>query len=198
MDRVFREAAAAVGQLLTELPEDAWGRPGLGSWDVRALAGHTARALTTVVDYLALPAPELALQSAADYVAAAHRVDPAIHAAVALRGVEAGHALGDDPAAGFSARVAEVEAALGGVDGDRVVTTTFGGMRLSDYLVTRTLELVIHGSDLAAATGVEVHLPDEAVAQTVEALVAAAALNGDGVRLARLMTGRDGSPLSVM
>ena len=36
----FVRTAALVG--------DRWDRPGLGEWDVRALVGHTSRALLTV------------------------------------------------------------------------------------------------------------------------------------------------------
>ena len=34
---------------------------------------------------------------------------------------------------------------------DPVISTIFGGMRLSDYLPTRTFELVVHGLDIARA-----------------------------------------------
>src|SRR5262244_524873 len=44
----FVRTAALVG--------DRWDRPGLGEWDVRALVGHTSRALVTVETYLARPA----------------------------------------------------------------------------------------------------------------------------------------------
>ena len=51
----------------TALVGDRWDRPGLGEWDVRALVGHTSRALLTVETYLAHPAPAVDLTSAPDY-----------------------------------------------------------------------------------------------------------------------------------
>ncbi|MDQ0096006.1 hypothetical protein [Paeniglutamicibacter psychrophenolicus] len=42
-------------------------QPGLGEWDVRALVGHTSRALLTVETYLARPAQAVDVASAAEY-----------------------------------------------------------------------------------------------------------------------------------
>ena len=44
---------------------DRWTRPGLGDWDVRALVGHTSRALLTVEEYAARPATDVVATSAA-------------------------------------------------------------------------------------------------------------------------------------
>ena len=38
-------------------------------------------------------------------------------------------------------------------DGTELLTTIAGGMRLADYLPTRTFELVVHTADLATAIG---------------------------------------------
>ena len=38
---------------VARVPADEWDRPGLGEWSVRALVGHTSRALLTVETYLA-------------------------------------------------------------------------------------------------------------------------------------------------
>ena len=56
----FVRTAALVG--------DRWDRPGLGAWDVRALVGHTSRALLTVETYLARPAAAVDVASAPDYL----------------------------------------------------------------------------------------------------------------------------------
>ena len=55
----FVRTAALVG--------DRWDRPGLGEWDVRALVGHTSRALVTVETYLARPAEAADIASATEY-----------------------------------------------------------------------------------------------------------------------------------
>ena len=70
------------------LVADRWDRPGLGEWDVRALVGHTSRALLTVETYLARPAPAADVASAADYFRATRTA--AAGAAVAARGRDAG------------------------------------------------------------------------------------------------------------
>jgi len=49
------------------LVSDRWDQPALGEWDVRALVGHTSRALATVETYLARPAPAAEIGSAPDY-----------------------------------------------------------------------------------------------------------------------------------
>src|SRR5204863_1144842 len=92
----FVHTAALVG--------DRWDRPGLGEWDVRALVGHTSRALLTVETYLARPAAAVDVASAPDYYRATRAV--AADPAVAARGRDAGIALGSDPAA----TVAEIAA----------------------------------------------------------------------------------------
>ena len=52
----YAGAAQAFMELAGQVPHQAWARPALGEWDVRALTGHTSRALTTVETYLATPA----------------------------------------------------------------------------------------------------------------------------------------------
>ncbi|MGZ5364794.1 MAG: mycothiol maleylpyruvate isomerase, partial [Mycobacterium sp.] len=47
----FTSAARSFAALVHEIPAGAWGEPGLGEWDVRALVGHTSRSLTTVRSY---------------------------------------------------------------------------------------------------------------------------------------------------
>ena len=70
---------------------------------------------------------------------------------MAERGREAGAALGADPAAAVAGIAARVLPVVGACDGTEVITTIAGGMRLADYLPTRTFELVVHTADLAAA-----------------------------------------------
>ena len=58
---VFRRAASGFVEAVSSLGDADWIRPALGAWDVRALVGHTSRALSTVDTYLAKGggAPEL-------------------------------------------------------------------------------------------------------------------------------------------
>jgi len=171
---------------------DRWDRPGLGEWDVRALVGHTSRALLTVETYLARPAAAVDVASAPDYFRAtrAAAADPA----VAARGRDAGTALGSDPAAAVAGIAARVLLLVDAQDGTEVVTTIAGGMRLGDYLPTRTFELAVHTADLATTLGVPPDVPATAAAQALH-IVADLAITGDlAGPLLLAATGRPGLP----
>ena len=156
---------------------DRWSRPGLGEWDVRALVGHTSRSLLTVETYLAHPAGSVEIDSAADYVRATRAI--AAGPEVAARGRDAGAALGPDPAAAVAEIAARVVPLVDARDGTEVVPTVAGGMRLADYLPTRTFELAVHTADLATALGLPPEVPARAATQAL-GLVADLAV-GDGL-----------------
>lgn len=194
---IFLRAAVCFAELVREIGDDQWRRPALGVWDVRALVGHTARALETVVDYLALPEPEtVELPTAQAYYGAfAHSPDRRLlDEAVAARGTAAGEALGEDPAAAVEDTVATVRSALAGVSPRRTVATRFGTLPLDEYLRTRTFELVVHGDDLTRATGLVADFPSEAVTNAVELAAQTAAALGAGPRLLAALTGRGPLP----
>src|SRR5829696_9826943 len=143
----FAEAARAFTELVQRIPDDRWAGPGLGEWDLRALVGHTSRSLITVETYLGRPADSEEVPTPAAYYVAIAGTD---HAAVAVRGLEAGQALGENPAQfvdELRMRVlAQVDAA-----GNPLIHTAAGGMHLENYLSTRTFELVVHSLDIAKA-----------------------------------------------
>ena len=187
------QAAEAFVALVSDIPQDSWDLPALGVWNVRALVGHTARAVTTVLDYLGDVRDVVDLESAAHYLAAGYRTDRSIHEAVAQRGVEAGKELGDEPGEVIEMMIERLRVAVAGTDGDLVIGTRFGAIRLGDYLETRTVELVVHTSDLALAVGREPHLPEAAVQRTLHVISDAAVLNGRGLAAVRQLSARDGS-----
>lgn len=129
-------------------------RPGLGEWTVRDLIGHTNRAFTTVIDYVAPGTPDpdsgALLRDAGAYFAAAAggRID---HAAVAERGRKAGMDLGDNPVQVVLETQRRANLTVGELPDAKLVGTPFGPMRLVDYLETRAFELTVHGLDLAYA-----------------------------------------------
>ncbi len=183
----FTAAARAFVGLVHQIRPDQWTGPGLGEWDLRALIGHGSRSLITLETYLDQPADAEDLTSAAAYLAAAARVDPA---AVADRGRAAGAALGDDPVAALRTLVDRVPPLLER-DDDPLITTALGGMRLSNYLPTRTFELVVHGLDVARAA--ELTPPDyraELLTEVLELTAAAAVLRGTGAEVLLALTGR--------
>jgi uncharacterized protein (TIGR03083 family) len=181
----FVRTAALVG--------DRWDRPGLGEWDVRALVGHTSRSLVTVETYLARPAAAAEMASAADYFRATRAA--AAGPAVAARGRDAGTALGAHPAAAVAEIAARVRALVDSQDGSELVTTIAGGMRLGDYLPTRTFELVVHTADLATALGVPPDVPATSAAQALHIITDLAVADGLAGPLLLAATGRPGLPV---
>jgi hypothetical protein len=180
----FVHTAALVG--------DRWDEPGLGEWDIRALVGHTSRSFLTVETYLDRPAPEVHVATAADYYRATRAA--VAGPAVAQRGREAGKALGADPAGEVAQIAARVLRLLDGRDGTEIVTTIVGGMRLADYLPTRTFELTVHTADLATALGEPLDVPETAAVQALRVVSDLAVADGRAGPLLLAATGRPGLP----
>ena len=189
--RAFRDAAAWFVRTAA-LVGDRWDRPGLGEWDVRALVGHTSRSLLTVEAYLAQPAASAEIGSTVGYFHATRAM--AAGAAVAQRGRDAGAALGADPAAAVAEISARVVPLVDARDGTELLTTIAGGMRLADYLPTRTFELAVHTSDLAAALGEPADVPASAAAQALRLVSDLAVTEGLAGPLLLAATGRTGLP----
>ena len=192
----YLEAAGSFADLVAELPPDLSG-PGLGDWDLRALVGHTSRALVTVLEYLHKPAPTVELAHPADYVMASG-APAASDSGVTDRGIAAGAALGADPLASVRRLVELVTDDLAGADPDRLLATFAGAMRLRDYLPTRTFELVVHGLDISLAVPVLWTPPPPALRSAVELATEVALRRGEGTLLLRLVTGREPGGFSIV
>lgn len=167
---------------------DRWGSPGLGEWDVRALVGHTSRSLLTVEAYLSQSAAAVEIPSPADYLRATRSI--AAGPDVPQRGRDAGAALGADPAAAVAEIASRVLLLVDASEGTELVTTIAGGMRLSDYLPTRTFELAVHTADLATALGVPPDAPTTAATQALLLVTDVAVGDGLAGSLLLLATGR--------
>lgn len=189
-------AARAFAELVHRIPADAWERPGLGEWDVRALVGHASRSLTTVLTYLQTRAEREDVTSAAQYyrlvTPEALGIDPAD---VAERGRQAGRDLGADPAAAVDDLVAQtLEAAAAA--GDPLISVIGGqGIRLRNYLPTRVFELVVHSLDIARALDLSFTPPPDALEEAL-VLAAQVAADGQGVPVLMALTGREPLPPS--
>jgi hypothetical protein len=192
----YAEASAAFLELTARVPLDLYAGPGLGNWDLRALIGHTGRSLVTVSTYLTTRASAVDAEDAADYFALVNRpVHGSARDAIHRRGIEAGVALGADPVAALRAARDDAEMALDLLDGaDPVVETAGGGMRVSDYLPTRTFELTVHCLDIARATALDFAPPAEALADTLALAGASALRQGYGVDVVLALTGRQPLP----
>lgn len=172
----------------TALVGNRWEQPGLGEWDVRALVGHTSRSLTTVETYLARPALAVEVHSSVGYFLTTSAL--AAGPGVAQRGRDAGAALGGDPAAALARLADRVVALVAARRGDERLTTIAGGMRLRDYLPTRTFELVVHTTDLATALGVPTEPPPLAARAALDLVTALAVARGGVAPLLLAATGR--------
>ena len=190
----FRECAEAFIELLGRIRPEQWDQPGLGVWTVRSLAGHTARAVQTVEQYLSGPEPaEADIPDAETYYASV--LGAVDDNAVAERGVAAGIALGEDPAASVTLSLARTGAALDAQPTTRLVSVIGGlAIPLTEYLRTRELELVVHTIDLSRATGIAHTLPIAAVADTAALAARVAVLKGSGDDLLLALTGRAALP----
>ncbi|MFH8678853.1 sterol carrier family protein [Streptomyces lydicus] len=161
----------AVGELTAEqyaLPTR------LGDWTVRELVAHLSMAMDSVARSLELPAPSQAEATLQEYPFAS---EP-FAAAIDERTREL--AAGDDPAELLARTADEFERLVSGLPDDRLLAVRPGAMRLGDYLVTRCLELVVHGDDLAAATGTKIPYDRQALAATTRLLADALAAKAPG------------------
>src|SRR5690348_6782792 len=198
--RSYRAAAVAYTDLVARLPADRWDSPAaLGDWSLRDLVGHTASsALRQVPEVLANPASEVQVATPEGYFAYGRGVPANVRAAAEAASSEDAHAaalsLGDDPAAVVGELAGKATHALAGVGDDDLVTTPAGGMRVRDWLPTRTFELVVHGLDAAAAGGVPHGLAVEAVAEATTLATRLAVALGEGEALLRALTGRGELP----
>lgn len=157
-------AAAGAAEELLRRPEAAraWRRPSaLASWSVGGLAGHLAYQVLCVPEVLATPVPSEPVVGLLDHYARSAWVGAAPDADVNVRIRQASEAVSaDGPAAlhrRLAAVLAELPATLAAADASRPVRLPFWGpwaLTLDDLLATRTMELAVHGDDLAVSVDV--------------------------------------------
>ncbi len=199
MYTTYRSAALTLIDLVAAIPDSLWDAPGLGTWSVRTLVGHAGRSLVTVAEYGAQPAGDISVPDAAAYYAYVAEIFAAPDSAAGVdeRAVQAGLALGDDPVQtlrdAWSAADAVAQRAA-----DSPIATLAGVMPLAEYLRTRVLELVVHGLDLSAATGIAIAYDEACVRATLALATDVAVSRGLGPRLALQLCGREiGETVSV-
>ena len=192
---VFASAAQSFAALVRRLPDGCWDDAGLGDWDVRALVGHTSRSLITVSTYLRTDPQREDVTSAADYYAWVHEYSAtAGAAAIVERGRQAGRDLGEDPVAAIDALVPRVLTEVAAVDDPLIEVIGGLGMRLSNYLPTRTFELAVHGMDIAGAVGIDFAPADDVLAEAAALAARIGVRLGRGPGLLLALTGRRDLP----
>lgn len=145
---------------------------GIGGWTVSELVHHLGRTAATVTDALARPALRKAELDTVAFLLASMAAGGHVASRTAARDA------GLSPTQVTASLDEAVETAtrvltrLGAKADSRVVSTRFGSLRLTDLLVTRLVESVVHAGDLvraAEAAGHPVASPadDEALRITV-------------------------------
>lgn len=197
----YLRCAHAFAEFTAAIPATRWDSPGLGTWSVRTLVGHTGRSLDTVIGYLSAPEPDdVNTESAVDYYLTLTRPGGPLAAggdtsAIDARAVAAGDALGADPVAAIAAKIAEVERVLAEQPTERRIEVIFGlTLPLAEYLRTRVFELVVHTMDLSKALGIPHGMPRDAVADMTRMAGEVAASTDAAEQVLFALAGRDPLP----
>lgn len=195
----FRAEAARLCDVLAGLPEADFDRPtNCPPWTVRDLVAHVRIAVARLTEVLARPAPAEVDTDAAGYFAAPKfvaakdraRVDQAHQEAVAV---------GTGPAlvAYLDRTWRTADQAVAAAPPGRAVRTPHDDrMTLPDFLLTRVVELGVHGLDLASALQRDPWLTEPAAALIAELLAGPAvgevpaALGWDRLTFIAKATGR--------
>jgi uncharacterized protein (TIGR03083 family) len=191
--KALRDEAFAFTAALRALPPAAWDQPTrCAPWRVRDLVGHVVTAVGRVPETLAGPPPTRPDTTAVSY----YRPDDRFGQTANADRVRTGQnrkATADDLAETATA----VLDACRPEPPDRVVRTRHGdAMLLSEFLITRVVELALHGLDVADAVGREPWLTASAADCLQELLfgpgwrVATAGLGWNPPTLLRKTTGR--------
>ena len=185
----YLKAGEFFASVVDQVDIDGWDGPALGEWCARDLTGHTYRAFTTILSYSAKPGDKVDLERPVDYFLEAFKTlaDPG---QVAERGRAAGLEIIDDPKMMVRGFAMYVKNKLGELSDDHIMATPVGGIRLIDYLPTRTFELIIHTMDLAIALGVDDEPPENGLEATMQILGQLALYRGHAPGLILAATGR--------
>ncbi len=183
-------AAAGVVADLLERPQvrRRWDDPSvLERMTVGDLAAHVARSVLLVAQFLDAPDPGSPAPVTADAYFATfdglHDLDSDVNVGVRSRSHDAGAAGPEGVAARVRAALEALPGRFEGAPAGRQVEAYAGmPMLLDEFLRTRFVELCVHGEDLELSVGLGpgldatddvADLPDDAVAQAVDVLVAA-------------------------
>ncbi|MBC9719105.1 maleylpyruvate isomerase family mycothiol-dependent enzyme [Streptomyces sp. TRM66268-LWL] len=149
-----------VREAVRALDEEQLARPThLEPWTVRELAAHIGMAMQAIVRALEAEEPRRAELSLDRY--------PSVGAPYAQSVAEAAQALAvehKDLDAWYGELAARITELLDAAPAGRLVQLRIGAMALDDFMVTRTVELVVHTDDLNRAAGLGIPLQRQALA----------------------------------
>jgi hypothetical protein len=198
---LFCDAAGGAAPLLADpaLKERFEGPSALAEFSVRGLAGHLLRAMTSVNGYLDRPPPDAGgdVVSAAEYYASVLAgetdINSDFHRSIRQRGVEAAPDAPEAFPAIWTATTARLRGRLSFEPADRLVQV-YGDLvlTLDDYLVTRLIELVVHGDDLAVSLRIDPPLlPAAATGLVITTLVDVARIRHGDTAVVRALARRE-------
>ena len=187
----YLEAGDYFVSIVDSIEIDVFDAPALGEWCVRDLVGHTYRSFTTVLSYSAVPSDKVDFERPVDYFLRLLSSD-VNHGHIAERGRAAGLEIIEDPKMMVRGFAMYVKNKLEELSDDHIMGTLTGGMRLIDYLPTRTFELIIHTMDLTKALGAESSPPRRGMETTLQMIGQLALNRGYAQDLILSSTGRDG------
>lgn len=198
-------AAAAVRQLRDPAVAEAWAEPSaLPGMSVGALACHLAGQLFSVRNLLKAPARDEEPIPLLDHYKRAAWVEAGLDDKVNV-GIRT--TAESTAAHGHGALVARVEAAfaelpdrLASQDAGRSVHIPWQGwsLTLDDFLVTRMMEITVHGDDLAASLGQEPpELPDSVLGPVLGLLVGVALRRHGQSAVVRALSRAERAPATI-
>ncbi len=148
----------------------------LGDWTVRDLAAHLTMAVETVSRNLQRPEPPKAELALLDWPFAT-----AVRAADIAEDTKELARANPDLDVLYAGTEQRLREALASAPGARLLATRTGAISLADYLVTRTVELVVHTDDLnAAVPGLDILHDRQALAAATRLLADALAARAPG------------------
>ncbi|WP_406252639.1 maleylpyruvate isomerase family mycothiol-dependent enzyme [Streptomyces atratus] len=149
----------------------------LGDWTVRELAVHLTTALSAVTRNLELPEPAAAKPDLTLVEWPFRTADRAARIADDTRALAVDR---PDLDALYEEVAGRFEELVPGAGDERLLPTRAGVMRLADFLVTRTVELVVHTGDLNEAAGLDIPYDRQALAACTRLLADALAEKAPG------------------
>jgi uncharacterized protein (TIGR03083 family) len=187
----FRESAHWWRSLVGGIDDHQWDLMALGEWTVRELVAHGGRAFKTVAEYVQGDVKDpTRIDTAAQYfrIVLAEQT-PHVH--IANRARQEARTETDWVTA-TDQLWERAEFVIATVPPDTDLHLFVGEMALGQYLASRVVELVVHGTDLAEAIGIPSPPPRAASRVAIDVLLDLSTAD-DEASIVRLLTGRSGS-----
>jgi hypothetical protein len=202
----YLSAAGVAAALLRDPAVSArWSEPSaLADFSVAGLASHLAFQITRTVTLLSAPAGEQATRiPVLEHYTGNAWVTSGVEGTDNVQIRRANERRAADTTA--QALANEVDAALAELrrmvpaePAQRVVDLGDWGLAIDDFLLTRVMELVVHGDDLAVSVGVPTpEMPAAATGATIRLLASVAAWRHGSLAVVRALSRRERAPDSI-